>query len=136
MAMNPLQRRLAALRRRLRLVVTFRGVSWVFALVFLAAAVAGLVDWRLPGHLPSLVRALLLTGTLGAAGYVSYRFLFGPLGAPANDLSLALRIEAHFPVLNDALASAVQFLENSADVERSSSPSLRREAVQRALGLA
>src|SRR5438132_621740 len=36
--MNPLQVRLAALRRRLRLVVTFRGVSWVSALLLLVLA--------------------------------------------------------------------------------------------------
>jgi hypothetical protein len=132
--MNPLQLRLAALRRRLWLVVTFRGVAWVGAILLLAAAIAGLLDWRI--HLPSLVRALLLTGTLSAAGYVIYRDLFRPLWARTDDLSLALRVEARYPALNDALASAVQFLEQPSSSEHAESASLRREAVKRALGRA
>src|SRR5262249_11900701 len=132
--MNPLQLRLAALRRRLRLVVTFRGICWVCAIVFVALAVVGLLDWRI--HLPDLVRALLLAATLSGAGYVGYRYLLWPLWARTDDLTLALRVEARYPVLNDALASAVQFLEQSDDVAGGSSPSLRKEAVQRALRLA
>ena len=75
--MNPLQIRLAALRRRLRMVVTFRGLSWVAALLLLVLALAGLLDWRI--HLPDLVRAVLLAATLAAAGYVAWRYLIGPL---------------------------------------------------------
>jgi hypothetical protein len=132
--MNPLQHRLAALRRRLRLVVTIRGAAWTAAILLLAVAVGGLIDWRV--HLPSLVRALLLTGALGAAGYVAYQYLLRPLWVRSDDLSLALRIEARYPVLNDALASAVQFLEHPQSSDGLGSPSLRREAVQRALGQA
>jgi len=132
--MNPLQIRLAALRRRLRMVVTFRGLSWVAALLLLVLALAGLLDWRI--HLPDLARAVLLVGTLAAAGYVAWRYLLGPLWAKADDLSLALRVEEHYPALNDALASAVQFLEVPPGVHQETSASMRREAVQRALGLA
>ena len=103
--MNPLQIRLAALRRRLRLVVTFRGVAALVALVLLVLVLGGLLDWRV--HLPDLVRALILAGTLGGAGYVAYCHLIRPLWTNADDLSLALRVEERYPVLNDALASAV-----------------------------
>ena len=130
--MNPLQKRLATLRRRLRLVVTFRGVAWVCVIVLLATVLGGALDWRV--HLPSLVRAVLLTATLAGAGYAAFRYLLRPLGAPVDDLSLALRVEERYPALNDALASAVQFLENPPKAEISSA-SLRREAVNRALGL-
>src|SRR5438552_922166 len=132
--MNPLQQRLAALRRRLRFVVTFRGVCWIIAIVCLALAAGGLLDWRV--HLPDLVRALLLAGTLSGAGCIAYRYLLRPLWARSDDLSLALQVEACYPALNDALASAVQFLEQAEGLDSSSSPSLRKEAVQRALGLA
>src|SRR5262249_50076446 len=111
--MNPLQHRLAALRRRLRFVVTFRGACRLGALLFLAVAVAGLLDWRV--HLPGAVRALVLVATLGGAGYVAFLYLLRPLAAPADDLALALRIEERYPELNDALASAVQFLERAPD---------------------
>jgi hypothetical protein len=134
--MNPLHLRLAALRRRLRLVVAFRGTSLVLAILLLAAVATGLLDWRIPGHLPRLVRAFLLVGALSSAGFVAYRRLLRPLWANADDLSLALRVETRYPAFQDALASAVQFLEEPAGSERTGSPSLRREAVERALGQA
>jgi hypothetical protein len=135
-AMNPLQVRLAALRRRLRLVITFRGACWLLAILLIALALTGLLDWWVPGHLPSLVRAILLSAALAVAGYVAYRYLVSPLQASADDLSLALRVEAHYPILNDALGSAVQFLEEPTPAAEASSPSLRRKSIERALGFA
>jgi hypothetical protein len=132
--MNPLQLRLAALRRRLRVVVTFRGVCWIAAILLLGAAVGGFLDWRI--HLPGLVRAFVLTSTLGSAGYVAYRYLFLPLAARADDLSLALRVESRYPALNDSLASAVQFGAPPRDSELAGSPDLRKEAIKRALSIA
>ncbi len=129
--MNPLQIRLAALRRRLRLVVSLRGVCWLLAFLVGAAALAGGLDWLL--RLPGVPRALLLVAGLCGAGFLAYRYLLQPLTAPADDLSLALKVEAKFPVLNDALASTIQFLELPADSETAGSPSLRREAVQQAV---
>jgi hypothetical protein len=126
--MNPLQMRLASLRRRLRLVLTFRGLSWLVTLLLGTAALAGCLDWLV--HLPALVRAILLTSTLAAAGCIILRFLVGPLVVPADDLTLALRVEAAFPFLNDSLASTVQFLERP---ESPGSPCLRQEVVEQAL---
>src|SRR3954465_9719506 len=100
--MNPLQTRLAALRRRLRTVVLWRGTSLLLVLVLGCATAAGLLDWQL--HLPGLGRALLLAAALTGTGLVFYRYLLAPLAARADDLSLALRIEDEYPVLNDALA--------------------------------
>ena len=132
--MNELQSRLAALRRRMRLVVTRHGLTILLAMVLGCAILAGLLDWRL--HLPSLVRALLLVGILGGAGYLAYRHLLTPLWGKTDDLSLALRVEEHYPILNDGLASTVQFLEQPEQGETSGSPALRREAIQRSLRLA
>jgi hypothetical protein len=125
-----LARRLAWVRRRLRFVVTFRGISWVLSLVLLAALGVGLIDWRL--HLPSLIRALALVGILGAAGYIVLRHLLRPLAKQADDLTLALRVEEQYPGLNDSLASTVQFLEDAAKPNLDS-PGLRQEAVTHAL---
>jgi len=127
-----LRRRLAALRRRLHFVATVRGVSWLLAAVVAAVAVACLLDWRF--QLPSLVRGVLLVGTLSAGGYLFYRHLFRPLSARTDDLSLALRIEETYPSLNDALASTVQFLEQGKPPADSASVPLQREAVKRTLG--
>src|SRR5262249_53252282 len=129
---NPLSQRLAGLRRRLRFVATFRGSSWLLTIVLATVVLVGLADWR--WHLPNLVRAVALTGLLGGAGLIVYRFLIQPLSQPTDDLSMALRVEERYPILNDALASTVQFLGGAApDGE---SPSLRREAVRRAVSKA
>src|SRR6516225_8732265 len=128
-AMNPLQSRLAALRRRLRLFITFRGLCWLTATVLCGAVIGGLLDWTV--HLPSLVRAIILVVTVSGAVYAAIRYLVGPLAARADDLTLALKVEEHYPELNDALASTVQFLQQNKESEIHDSTSLRREAVQR-----
>jgi len=92
--------------------------------------VAGLLDGRL--HLPSLVRATALVGGLTAAGYILYRKLLQPLSQPADDLSLAIRIEERYPALNDCLASTIQFLNMPSDAEQFGSSELRRLAVEKA----
>ncbi len=128
-----LRQRLGSLRRRLRLVATVRGSGLLLTVVLASAVVVGLLDWR--WHLPDLVRAVVLVGTMVGGVVVAYRFLFRPLSAPSDDLSLALRVEEEYPSLNDALASTVQFLERGTRAE-SSSAVLEREAVKRALGRA
>lgn len=129
--MNPLQARLAALRHRLRLVVTVRGVCWLLAVVLATLVLAGWLDWRV--HLPGLARAVVLVGLLSGSGYIGYRYLFQPLRERVDDLSLALRIEERYPALYDVLASTVQFLEQPAEAAKADSPSLRRKAVQQGL---
>jgi hypothetical protein len=130
---NTLRHRLAALRRRLRLVAAFRGAGWLLAAVLASAVAAGLLDWR--WHLPDLVRAAVLVATLAGAAVLAYRYLFCPLSARADDLTLALRIEERYPDLNDALASTVAFLGRSGQPEGESA-SMEREAIRRALGKA
>ncbi len=125
-----LRQRLATLRRRLRFVATVRGSGLLLTVLLATGVVAGVLDWR--WHLPALVRAVVLVGTLVGGVIVAYRYLFRPLSAPSDDLSLALRVEEEYPLLNDALASTVQFLERGMQA-RSSSAVLEREAVQRAL---
>ncbi len=128
-----LRQRLASLRRRLRLVATVRGAGLLLTVLLATAVVAGLLDWL--WHLPALVRAVILVATLAGGIVVAYRYLFRPLSAPSDDLSLALRVEEEYPALNDALASTVQFLQRGSPTD-SSSAALEREAVKRALGSA
>ncbi len=130
---NLLRHRFAALRRRMRLVAAFRGGGWLLAVVLTTAAAAGLLDWR--WHLPDLVRAAVLVSTLAAAAVLAYRYLFQPLSARADDLTLALRVEERYPALNDSLASTVEFLGRTGQPD-GESPSMQREAVRRALGKA
>jgi hypothetical protein len=128
-----LRQRLAALRRRLRFVALVRGSGLLLTVLLATAVVFGLLDWR--WHLPALVRAVVLIGTLVGGIIVAYRYLFSPLSAANDDLSLALRVEEEYPGLNDSLASTVQFLERGTRAD-SSSAVLEREAVKRALGRA
>jgi hypothetical protein len=132
--MNPLQRRLASLRRRLRLQIGWRGLCALASLVVGAAVLVGLADWFL--ELPSLIRALALVGVLAAGGVIVYRMLLSPLASRCDDLSLALQIEDRFPELNDALASTVQFLqEPEGQTPAGGSASLRKAAITRTLAL-
>src|SRR5262249_52163472 len=123
--------RQAARRRRLRLVATLRGVSWLVGTVVLVAVAGGTLDWWL--HLPGLVRALILTGLLAGAGAIVYLHLIQPLRQPADDLSLALRVECDYPERNDCLASTVQFLQQPETPDAAASKSLREAAVRQAL---
>jgi hypothetical protein len=128
-----LRHRLAALRRRLRLVAACRGTGFLLTILLATTLLTGALDWRY--HLPALVRAVILVGMLVGAVGVAFRYLFRPLTARADDLTLALRVEQEYPQLNDALASTVQFLERASS-ETESSSALEREAVRRALAKA
>src|SRR5262245_54707979 len=99
--MNPLQLRLAALRRHLRWVVAVRGGCWAVGFLVLALALAGWLDWRL--SMPSLPRAIFLTAALAGSGFLTARYLVLPLRRRCDDLALALRIEKCYPELNDCL---------------------------------
>jgi hypothetical protein len=125
-----LRGRLGALRRRLYVVSTLRGLGWVLTVLLLSAAVGGVLDWRL--QLPALLRAVLLVSTLAAGAYLTFRLLYRPLALRSDDLSLALRVEESYPSLNDALASTVEFLDDPDALPGGISPSLREEAVRRA----
>ncbi len=129
--MNPLIQRLADLRRRLRWVTTVRGLLATVSVLLGGMMLAGILDWRL--QLPVLIRAFLLVSILVSLGYLTYQKLLAPLATPADDLSLALRVESHYPVLNDSLASTIEFLRQPSDSETAGSPSLRRVAVQQAM---
>ncbi|MCS6850008.1 MAG: hypothetical protein NZ700_02425 [Gemmataceae bacterium] len=128
--MSSLPARLAALRRGWRLVVGLRGLLAVLAVLSLGGLSLGLLDWR--WHLPSLVRAVGLVGLLTAAGVAAYRLILQPWRDRTDDLSLALRIEEKYPELNDALASTVQFLQQTGG-SPASAADLRQLTVQQTL---
>jgi hypothetical protein len=125
--LNPLAKRLAVLRRRLRFVILLRGVAWLLAIVVLVLLVEGALDWLL--HLPGVVRAFFLVATLGVAGCVGYVYLIHPLRKRDDDLALALQVEQHYPELNDCLASSVQFLQAPENTDPSHSETMRRAAI-------
>ncbi len=126
-----LRNRFAALRNRLRFVALWRGAGWLAAITLGVLIVFGTADFFLP--LFPLVRAVILCGTLAAAGLVAWKLLVVPLSEPMDDLSLALKVEERHPTLNDALASTVQFLDQPKGPDGESAP-MKHEAVRRTLG--
>ncbi len=109
--MNPLSKRLASLRVKVRLLDGWQGVCALVALILGVGVTVGVADYFL--HLPTLFRAVALVSLLVASGAIVYRYLLRPFGKPCDDLNLALRIEEKYPELNDSLASTVQFLNQS-----------------------
>jgi hypothetical protein len=126
-----LRKRLAAVRGRLRFVHMVRGLGWVIGLTLLSFVVAGLLDFR--WALPSLIRALLLVGSLVGATLVALVYLILPLTERTDDLTLALKIEENYPSLNDCLATAVQFMEQGDDIPEGESDAMRRQALRQTL---
>ena len=109
--MNPLLRRLAMLRLKVRFLDGWKGICALVTLILAVGVGVGVLDYFV--HLPTLVRATFLVMLLVGSGLVVYRYLMQPFGKKCDDLNLALRIEEEYPELNDALASTVQFLSHS-----------------------
>jgi hypothetical protein len=122
--------RLAALRRRWHRAVLVSGVCALAAGALGAVVLIGLLDAAV--SFPALIRAALLVGLLAAGGLFLRRNLLRPWRELGDDLALALRIEAHFPTLNDALASTVEFLARPDD-PATGSAALRRATRRLAL---
>jgi hypothetical protein len=100
-----LRSRLGDLRRRWRRLVVVRGVAFVTATALTVAIAIGLIDHAI--HLPALVRATALVGSL-VAGVFAVRRTLRELRTLNDDVALALRVEDHFPGLNDALATTIE----------------------------
>jgi hypothetical protein len=131
--MNPLLKRLASLRVKVRLLDGWQGICAVVALVLGVGLVVGVADYFL--HLPTLFRAVALVGLLVGAGAIVYRYLLRPFGKPCDDLNLALRVEEKYPELNDSLASTVQFLKQSKEdfARLGGSAAMRERTIQEAV---
>ncbi len=131
--MNPLLKQLASLRRKVRFLDGWIGVWALVALVCTVGASAGTFDYFF--QVPSLLRAVMLTGLLTTSGIVGYAYIIRPFGKKCDDLTLALRVEEVYPELNDALASTVQFLKLTPDEQAGvgGSDAMRQRTMQGAL---
>jgi hypothetical protein len=87
-------------------------------------------------HLPPLARALALVVTLTLGGVLWLRGVVRALALRTDALSVALELEERYPVLNDAVASAVSFLGDPDAEERGVSDRLEAAAVRSARRLA
>lgn len=119
-------KRLARLRRLLRLHLLVEGVFWVTTTVFVAAAASLLLDRWLRFDLST--RLGLLAIALVGIGYVAYRRLIRPLCLPLANLDLAELVNRRAPGVGQQIANVLELphLLTSSDA---ASPSMIRAAV-------
>lgn len=84
------------------------GAFTVLAVLVAGATIGCALDATI--GLSSVVRALILLGTLASAGVLLLRGVWRPLVEPVRPLAVAHLLEDRFPKLNDSLASAIDFL--------------------------
>ena len=124
-----LRNRLIALRGRLRRLATGTGILVLMTTTLAAVLIVGGLDWLL--NVPAWLRAVVLVGSLWAAFAFIRDRIVQPWRELGDDVALAMRVERQFPVLNDALASAVQF-ESAGPGSESLRSATRRQAVREA----
>lgn len=121
--------RLSELGRARRRAVVVGGVFRTLAAFAFAVMLAiGLDLWL---NVPDFGRALLLLGTVAAAGFYFVRDIWTPARTRVTPLAVAHELERQFPRFNDSLASAVEFLQADGNPVYGSEY-LRREAIDRA----
>jgi hypothetical protein len=126
-----IERRLAALRRGLRLRFLWGGLARLsVAGALTVAALVGL-DWLIHAERP--VRAIFATLAAAGVALVVRRALWKPLAFPMRDDDLALAIEARFPQLGDRLISALQLSRSASRTRVFNSPALVARALDQAL---
>ncbi|MEX2316094.1 MAG: hypothetical protein WD669_03010 [Pirellulales bacterium] len=129
--MHRLTTRITSLERRLVFHQRAAAVSWTIATVVAAALVLGLVDYwlRFTDRGLRWIATALLAATVG---WAIYRWWYVPSRRQLAPLGVARQIEAKFPQLRDALASAVEFLQQAEDDPTAGSAQLRRIVVAEA----
>ncbi len=128
---QPLRNHLRQIRRRVRLAVGLRGLSWVVVLVFGSALAAGFLDWLIQWN-DGGVRLLLSASFAGLAVWGCWRFLIRGLLFRLTDVELAHRIEDRYPQFQDRLSSTVQFIEGGCRPEVGS-PDLQQHVIDETL---
>ena len=127
----PTECKIAALQQRLTLHKHGVAVCYTIVTLLAAALVLGSIDYIVRFADPGL--RIMATATLiGAVLWAVYRWWYLPSRVPLVPLTVARRVEAHFPQLNDSLASALEFLQQSEDDQTAGSAQLRRLVVAEA----
>lgn len=132
---HPLQQRLAAVRRRVRLLTTAYGLGWLLVASVGTALLLGLADYAFRLEDRGL-RVLATVLWFGVSGATAWRLVYVPLREPLSDVGLARQLQQRFPVLGDNLASAVEFLRLPEADPQAGSAALRRAVIHRTTALA
>jgi hypothetical protein len=130
-SMHPLQRKVAAARRRIRRLLVLYGLGRVVAVVIAAIAVLALADYLLRFD-DRGVRWICSLALLAASIWALLRYLLPALRQPLRDVVVAGRVERHFAGMGDHLSSTIEFLRQREDDPFAGSAELRRAAVAQA----
>jgi hypothetical protein len=123
-----LQRKVAAARRQVRLLLVGYGLSWVVSIVLAGLLILAGTDYLLRFE-DRGVRLIWSLAALGLGLWVVARYLVPAFRQRLDDVVVAQRIESYFAGTSDQLSSAIEFLNQRADDPLSGSATLRRAAV-------
>ena len=129
---HSLDKRIAAIRRGAKTILVVHGVCWIVGSTISVALLFALLDYaiRIEDTGVRVIGTLLCLTTFAA---VAYRYLYQGLRRRFSDVSIARRIEQHFPQLRERLSSAVEFVHQDDGDIQAGSASLRRAVVIRAI---
>ena len=126
---HPLEKRIAALRNRLRGLLAVYGLGWLVTAGLAAALTVGLLDYLL--HFQDVgIRLIASLSVWAVVLWAGYRFLLVPQTTRLSNAELARRVQRRFPQLSDSLASAVEFLDQPEDDPRAGSAALRGAVIR------
>ncbi len=118
----PIERKLSALRRSVRLWLALDGAAVLAVALVLLSAASLLVDRYL--RMDGTQRTLSLLIGLAALGFLAYRRLARPLMRQLDDETLGILVEARHRELGERLISALQFARMGNPEATGSSPAL------------
>jgi len=129
--MHPIAQKIATLQRQLAY-RQYATAACRTAAVLLATAIAlGLADYVVRFRDPGL-RIMATVTLVTVAVWAAYRWWYRPGRQQLAPLAVARKVESHFPQLNDSLASALEFLQQSEHDQTAGSAQLRRLVVAEA----
>jgi hypothetical protein len=103
-----LAEKIAAVRRKQVSVAAGMGAGMAVGALIILLAAAMLLDWWL--DLPLAMRAVALAVTLGATGFLVWRFILTPVRHQPDDDAMALTVERACPEFRSRLISSIQLV--------------------------
>ena len=111
--LDALKSKILDTRRLWRRTIFLTGLAIVVASLIGFLFGEALIDLFLP--LPSYVRILLLVTIIGFVGFLCFKHIIKRHFAPITLHDIALKVEEHYPELEDRLVSAIQFGDQKID---------------------
>ncbi|MBS3763489.1 MAG: hypothetical protein KGZ25_09340, partial [Planctomycetes bacterium] len=126
-AVQNIQKKLASLRRNIRLCLLLEGVSYLLLAAFTFLFLSFVIDFF--GHMDLAQRALMLILGITALTVVALRRILHPLMNTVSDDGLCLEIEQRHKELQDGLITAIQ-LARIDDTRSYFSPAMVNNAIR------